>query len=71
MVGGARDLQSGDENDYEVIFEYSVTDRLTIDTMSGNESSALDFAWRVPIGRKKKKEKGDSWENTSGRKEKD
>ena len=46
-----------EENDYEMIFEYALTDKLTIDTMSGNESSSLDLGWRIPVGKKKKKKR--------------
>ena len=44
-----------DENDYEVIFEYSITERFTLDTNAGNETSGMSLSWRVPIGRSRQK----------------
>lgn len=45
-----------DENDFNVTLEYSLTDSITVDTMTGNESSSVDIGWRVPLGGKGKRE---------------
>jgi translocation and assembly module TamB len=46
-----------DENDYAVNFEYDIVDRVTLDTMAGNEVSSVDVGWQVPLGTKKSKKK--------------
>lgn len=43
-----------DENDYDINFEYDIVDRVTLDTMAGNEVSSVDIGWRVPLPKKKK-----------------